>query len=91
MNDPLKAGIKTSEGIFTAVSLLVSAVVSVLVILGVVSADEQIYLAELATKAIVAVFTLIVSGVALRQFIIGRTQLKSQQMELMIEKKEVTG
>jgi hypothetical protein len=91
MNDPLKAGLKTSEGILTALSVVVSAVVSLLVVLNVVNPADQGMIVELATKALTAVATLVVSGFALKEYIKGRTQIKIEQMNIIAEKQEIQG
>lgn len=79
--DPIKSGLKTSEGILTAASLIVSAVISMLVVLNVVEPTDQAMLVELGTKAFTAIATLVVSGIALKTYIQGRTDIKLQQME----------
>lgn len=79
--EPIKSGLKTSEGILTAVSLVVSAVISLLVVLNVVEPTDQAMLVELGTKAVTAIATLVVSGIALKTYIQGRTDIKLQQLE----------
>lgn len=87
----LKSGLKTSEGLYTGLSMVASFVVSLLVVLRVVEPESQANLVEIVTQGLVAIATLVVAGLALREYISGRLNLKSQLLEQRIVKTETNG
>ena len=89
MDESLKAGLKTSEGIFTAVTVLTSLVVNVLAALKIVEPSESAGLAELLATGVSAIVTAVVAGIVLVGYIKQRTSLKVEAMKLA--KPSITG
>jgi ethanolamine transporter EutH len=82
MDDALKPGIKTSEGLLTSITVLTSMVVNILAALNVIDPADTSELAEALATGITAIVTAVVAGLVLVKYFKQRETLKIEAMRL---------
>lgn len=89
MDDSLKAGLKTSEGIFTAITVLTSVVVNLLAAFHIVEPADASELSEALATGVTAIATAVIAGIVLVKYFKTRETLKLEAMRLA--KPSITG